>query len=91
MVVGNNSNKFRSLWSVSTVNLIITRSGQYSSAQVVASASFSIGAYLHSALVIDLLAYATGRTSPQGCSCIITAPSPKILASAETTVSLSGL
>ena len=72
----------RGLWSVSAVtDLPRTNVLNFSNAQVMASASFSIWAYLFSVSVIEREANATGRYSDS--SLWRTAPSPYDDASAE--------
>ena len=61
-----------------------------SHAQVGASASFSIWAYITLVEVMDLEANATGLISPSSCLCISTVPIPYDDASAKTSVSFCG-
>ena len=57
---------------------------------MIESASFSICAYLASALVSDLDAYAIGFHSPLSCFSQITAPRPYADASDDSAVGLVG-
>ena len=81
--LGGSSSKFfnpssgtNGWWSVSMrMSIPWMKSLNFSHAQFVASASFSIWAYLCSVLVKDLDAYTTGFLAPFSCSCRSTAPS----------------